>query len=76
MAVENTRKLKMMFKTSEGDDRNVTLNYVKDGLKTGEGAEAVHAAMLEVVSSQPLDVEVASIAGAQVVETTTTDVTF
>jgi len=76
MAVESTRKLKMMFKTSLGDDRNVTLNYAKDGLKTGDGAEAVHAAMMEIVSKQPLDVEVATVAGAQVIETTTTDVEF
>jgi len=76
MSVESTRKLKMMFKTSLGDDRNVILNHVKDGLKTGDGAEQVHAAMMEVVSKQPLDVEVATVAGAQVVETTTTDVEF
>jgi len=76
MSVSNTRKLKMMFKTNTGDDRNVTLNYVKDGLKSGDGATLVHDAMTEVISQQPFEETIASMAGAQVVETTTTDVAF
>lgn len=76
MAVTATRKLKMKFKTSAGDDRNIILNYVKDGLTTGDGAAAVKTAMQSVITNQPLDVEVATMNGAQVIVTTTTDVEF
>jgi len=76
MAVENTRKLKMIFKTNTGSDKNVSLNYAKDGLKSGDGATLVHDAMTEVISQQPFDETIASMVGAKVIETTTTDVAF
>ena len=74
MAISSTRKLKMKFKTVSGDDLNIILNYAKDGLKDGEGAALVRAAMDEVLTDQPMKVEIASKNGAQIIETTTTDV--
>ena len=74
MAIETTRKLKMKFKTVGGDDLNVILNHAKDGLKDGEGASLVRNAMDEVLTDQPMKATIAGKNGAEVIETTTTDV--
>ena len=74
MAISSTRKLKMKFKTVSGDDLNIILNYAKDNLKDGDGAALVRAAMDEVLTDQPMKVEIARKNGAQIIETTTTDV--
>ncbi len=74
MAIDSTRKLKMKFKTVGGEDLNIILNYAKDNLKDGAGAALVKAAMDEVFTDQPMKVEIASKNGAQIIETTTTDV--
>ena len=74
MAISSTRKLKMKFKTVSGEDLSIILNYAKDGLKDGEGAALVRAAMDEVLTDQPMKVEIAGKNGAQIIETTTTDV--
>ena len=73
-AVVTTRKLKMKFLKSDGTEHNIILNYVKDGLKEGSGAQLVKDAMDEVVSLQPIAGSIASANGAEVIETTTTDV--
>ena len=73
-AITTTRKLKMNFLTGDGNEHNIILNYVKDGLKEGEGAQLVKAAMDEVVTQQPIAGSIASAAGAEVIETVTTDV--
>ena len=74
MAISSTRKLKMKFKTVSGDDLNIILNYAKDNLKDGDGAALVKAAMDEVLTDQPMNVSIARKNGAQIIETTTTDV--
>ena len=74
MAISSTRKLKMKFKTVSGEDLNIILNYAKDNLKDGDGAALVRAAMDEVLTDQPMKVEIARKNGAQIIETTTTDV--
>ena len=74
MAIDSTRKLKMKFKTVDGEDLNIILNYAKDNLKDGEGAALVRAAMDEVLTDQPMNVSIAGKNGAQIIETTTTDV--
>ena len=74
MAIDSTRKLKMKFKTVGGDDLNIILNYAKDNLKDGDGAALVRAAMDEVLADQPMNVSIASKNGAEIIETTTTDV--
>ena len=74
MAINSTRKLKMKFKTVSGDDLNIILNYAKDNLKDGDGAALVRAAMDEVLTDQPMNVSIAGKNGAQIIETTTTDV--
>ena len=74
MAINSTRKLKMKFKTVSGEDLNIILNYAKDNLKDGDGAALVRAAMDEVLTDQPMKVEIARKNGAQIIETTTTDV--
>ena len=74
MAISSTRKLKMKFKTVSGDDLNIILNYAKDKLKDGDGAALVRAAMDEVLTDQPMNVSIAGKNGAQIIETTTTDV--
>ena len=74
MAINSTRKLKMKFKTVGGDDLNIILNYAKDNLKDGDGAALVRAAMDEVLTDQPMKVTIASKNGAEIIETTTTDV--
>lgn len=76
MAVTATRKLQMIFKTSTGDNKNVIINYAKDGLKSGDGATLVHDAMTEIISQQPFEETINSLVGAKVIETTTTDVAF
>lgn len=76
MAVESKRKLVMKFKTVAGDDFNINLNYAKANLKTGDGAALVADAMDEVMNQQPFNVTLAIKNGAQIVETTTTDVEF
>ena len=73
-AVVTTRKLKMKFLKSDGTEHNIILNNVKDGLKEGSGAQLVKAAMDEVVSQQPIAGSIASANGAEIIETTTTDV--
>ena len=73
-AVVTTRKLKMKFLKDDGTEHNIILNYVKDGLKEGSGAQLVKTAMDEVVSQQPITGSIASANGAEVIETTTTDV--
>ena len=73
-AVVTTRKLKMKLLKGDGTEHNIILNYVKDGLKEGSGAQLVKDAMDEVVSQQPINGSIASANGAQVIETTTTDV--
>ena len=73
-AITTTRKLKMKFLKGDGTEHNIILNYVKDGLKEGSGAQLVKAAMDEVVSQQPIAGGITSANGAQVIETTTTDV--
>ncbi|MDO4953427.1 MAG: DUF2922 domain-containing protein [Synergistaceae bacterium] len=73
-AVVTTRKLKMKFLKGDGTEHNIILNYVKDGLKEGTGAQLVKAAMDEVVSQQPIAGSIASANGAEITETTTTDV--
>ena len=73
-AVVTTRKLKMKFLKGDGTEHNIILNYVKDGLKEGSGAQLVKTAMDEVVSQQPIAGSIASANGAEVIETTTTDV--
>ena len=73
-AITTTRKLKMKFLKSDGTEHNIILNYVKDGLKEGSGAQLVKAAMDEVVAQQPIAGSITSANGAQVIETTTTDV--
>ena len=74
MAIDSTRKLKMKFKTVDGEDLNIILNYAKDNLKDGDGAALVRAAMDEVLADQPMNVSIASKNGAEIIETTTTDV--
>ena len=74
MAIDSTRKLKMKFKTVGGDDLNIILNYAKDNLKDGDGAALVRAAMDEVLTDQPMKVTIASKNGAEIIETTATDV--
>ena len=74
MAISSTRKLKMKFKTVSGEDLSIILNYAKDGLTDGEGAALVRAAMDEVLTDQPMNVSIARKNGAQIIETTTTDV--
>ena len=74
MAISSTRKLKMKFKTVDGEDLNIILNYAKDNLKDGDGAALVRAAMDEVLTDQPMNVSIAGKNGAQIIETTTTDV--
>ena len=74
MAISSTRKLKMKFKTVGGEDLNIILNHAKDNLKDGDGAALVRAAMDEVLTDQPMKVEIARKNGAQIIETTTTDV--
>ena len=74
MAIETTRKLKMKFKTVGGEDLNIILNHAKDNLKEGEGAALVRAAMDEVLTDQPMKATIAGKNGAEVIETTTTDV--
>ena len=74
MAVETTRKLKMTFKTAAGDEKNVTLNYVKQGLTSGEGATQVKAALKSVVDNQPFTETIDSYVGAQEIVTNSTDV--
>ena len=74
MAIDSTRKLKMKFKTVSGEDLNIILNYAKDNLKDGDGAALVRAAMDEVLTDQPMKATIASKNGAEVIETTTTDV--
>lgn len=74
MATETTRKLKMMFKTDLGDDKNVTLNYVKNGLTSGAGAAQVKSALQSVVTNQPFADTIDSYVGAQEIVTTATDV--
>ena len=74
MAISSTRKLKMKFKTVSGEDLNIILNYAKDNLKDGDGAALVRTAMDEVLTDQPMKVEIARKNGAQIIETTTTDV--
>ena len=73
-AVVTTRKLKMKFLKSDGTEHNIILNYVKDGLKEGSGAQLVKDAMDEVVAQQPIAGGIASANGAEVIETTKTDV--
>ena len=74
MAISSTRKLKMKFKTVSGEDLNIILNYAKDNLKDGDGAALVRAAMDEVLTDQPMKVSIAGKNGAEIIETTTTDV--
>ena len=74
MAIDSTRKLKMKFKTVDGEDLNIILNYAKDNLKDGDGAALVKTAMDEVLTDQPMNVGIAGKNGAQIIETTTTDV--
>ena len=74
MSAESTRKLKMKFKTVSGDDYNIILNYAKDGLKTGDGAALVKTAMQTVLDEQPMQMTISKANGAEVIETTTTDV--
>ena len=74
MAITTTRKLKMKFLKGDGTDHNIILNYVKDGLKEGSGAQLVKTAMDEVVAQQPMAGGIASANGAEVIETVTTDV--
>ncbi len=74
MGIESTRKLKMKFKTIGGDDLNVILNYAKEGLKEGDGAALVKTAMQTVLSEQPFSETISNVNGAEIIETTTTDV--
>lgn len=74
MAIETTRKLKMMFKTTTGDDKNVILNYVKNGLTSGAGAAQVKSALQSVVTNQPFAETIDSYVGAQEIVTNATDV--
>ena len=74
MAVETTRKLKMTFKTVNGDDKNVALNYVKEGLTTGEGAALVKTAVNAVLAQQPFNEQVTRCDSAKEIVTNETDV--
>lgn len=76
MAVTTTRKLRMQFIKGDGDTLNVILNNCKANLKEGTGAEAVKDAMDEVVDMQPFVGSISGYTGAQVIETTTTDVDY
>ena len=75
-AVTTTRKLRMQFVKSDGETLNVILNNCKSTLKEGSGAAAVKDAMDNVVSLQPFVGTISSYTGAQVIETTTTDVDY
>ncbi len=76
MGIKSTRKLKMMFTTADDNQHNITLNYAKEGLKDGDGAALVKTAMNTIADRQPLVVNITKQNGAQVIETTTTDVDF
>ena len=73
-AITATRKLRMKFGTAAGDELNVTLNYAKDGLTDGDGAQLVKTAMQTLYQKQPFKWTLSEIRGAEVIETTVTDV--
>ena len=76
MSTETTKKLKMKFITDSGENFNVNLNYIKPNLAEGEGATLVNNAMNSIMTNQPFDRVLVGKNGAEIVETTTTDVVF
>lgn len=67
------KTVKLKFLTDVGKSFSVSMNYADPALLEEEGAEAVQAAMDELIAKQPFAVTLVSAEGAELIDRTVVD---
>lgn len=70
------KKISIVFLTETGKSFTVSMNYAAPTLAEPEGAAKVQAAVDYILENQPFAVTLASCDGAELIETTTTEITL
>ncbi|WP_281680619.1 DUF2922 family protein [Synergistes jonesii] len=69
------KKLVIGFETETGKTLSLSLPYPADSIANGSDTTPVNALAAWVIANQPFEVTLATCTGAEIVETTTTDIT-